>query len=179
LLVHFQDWGLEVLTSAAAVFLLTRAVRNLNLYTERTVRERYLVDQPIGIFTGWMLIFTATSLFTAMASWNVLNFLFIPEIVWAIAALLVLLVMLSRLTLTGRGRLSIAVGFGFGAAAIIGSRLFGQNQSFLLTVIAVLGLFIIFAATENRRYQITSAEKRVMDHLVYLDDIEDDGPERT
>ena len=178
LLVHFQDWGLEVLTSAAAAFLLIRAVRNLNLYTERTVRERYLVDQPIGIFTGWMLIFTATSLFTAMASWNVLNFLFIPEIVWAIAALLVLLVMLSRLTLTGRGRLSIAVGFGFGAAAIIGSRLFGQNQSFLLTVIAVLGLFSIFAATENRRYQIASAEKRVMEHLVYLDDIEDDGTER-
>lgn len=178
LLVHFQDWGLEVLTSAAALVLLIRAVRNLNLHTERTVRERYLVDQPIGIFTGWMLIFTATSLFTAMASWNMLDFLFIPEIVWAIAALLALLVVLSRLTLTGRGRLSVAVGFGFGAAAMIGSRLFGQNQSFLMTVLAVLGLFVIFAATENRRYQIASAEKRVIDHLVYLDDVEEEQPEQ-
>ena len=44
LLAHFQDWGLEVITSAAAVVLLVRAVKNLNKYTERTYRERYLVD---------------------------------------------------------------------------------------------------------------------------------------
>lgn len=173
LLAHFQDWGLEVITSAAAVVLLVRAVRNLNKYTERTVNERFLVDFPIGTFTGWMLIFTMTALFTAMASWNVSDLLFIPEIFWAVVATLAMLVFLSRLTLTGRGRMSIAVGFAFGMSAIIGSRLFGQNQSFLLTVVAVLGLFIILAATENRRYQIASAEKRAMEHLVYLDDLED------
>ena len=173
LLVHFQDWGLEALTSAGAVVLLARAIRNLNEYTERTVRERFLVDLPIGVFTGWMLIFTMTTIFTTMASWNVSDLLFIPEIVWAIAAMLVLLVILSRLTLTGRGRISIAAGFAFGAAAIIGSRLFGENASILLTVVTVLGLFIVFAATENRRYQIASAEKSVMDHLVYLDEVDD------
>lgn len=173
LLVHFQEWGLEVLTSAGAVVLLARAVRNLNEYTERTVRERFLVDLPIGVFTGWMLIFTVTTIFTTMAFWNVLDLLFIPEIFWAVAAMLVLLVILSRLTLTGRGRISIAAGFAFGAAAIIGSRLFGENESILLTVVTVLGLFIVFAATENRRYQIASAEKSVMDHLVYLDDVDD------
>ena len=173
LLVHFQDWGLEVLTSAGAFVLLARAIRNLNEYTERTVRERYLVDLPIGVFTGWMLIFTMTTIFTTMASWNVSDLLFIPEIIWAVAAMLVLLVILSQLTLTGRGRISIAAGFAFGAAAIIGSRLFGENESIFLTVVTVLGLFIVFAATENRRYQIASAEKSVMDHLVYLDDVED------
>lgn len=173
LLVHFQEWGLEVLTSAGSVVLLARAVRNLNEYTERTVRERFLVDLPIGVFTGWMLIFTVTTIFTTMAFWNVLDLLFIPEIFWAVAAMLVLLVILSRLTLTGRGRISIAAGFAFGAAAIIGSRLFGENESILLTVVTVLGLFIVFAATENRRYQIASAEKSVMDHLVYLDDVDD------
>lgn len=173
LLAHFQDWGLEVITSAAAVVLLVRAVKNLNKYTERTYRERYLVDVPIGVFTGWMLIFTMTTLFTAMASWNILNLLFIPEIFCALLATLALLVYLSRLTLTGRGRISIALGFTFGMSAIIGSRLFGENQSFVLTIVAVLGLFIIIAATENRRYQISKAEKRAMEHLVYLDDVEE------
>lgn len=170
LLVHFQNWGLEVITSAAATVLLVQAVRNLNKYTERTVRERYLVDQPIGMFTGWMLIFTMTTVFTAMASWGILDLLFIPEIFWAIIATLVLLVALSRLTLTGRGRMSIAVGFALGMIPIIGARLFGDNQSILLAVIASLGLFVVLAATENRRYQITSAEKRAMEHLVYLDE---------
>ncbi len=170
LLVHFQDWGLEALTSIAAVVLLIRAVHNLNEYTERTARERSLVDLPIGVFTGWMLIFTMTTIFTSMASWNLLDFLFIPEIVWAAVAMLMLLVLLSRLTLTGRGRMSIAAGFAFGASAIVGSRLFGENDSILLTVLIVLGLFVIFAATENRRYQIASAEKSVMDQLVYLED---------
>jgi drug/metabolite transporter (DMT)-like permease len=66
--------------------------------------------------------------------------------------------------------MSIAAGFAFGASAIVGSRLFGENDSILLTVLIVLGLFVIFAATENRRYQIASAEKSVMDQLVYLED---------
>lgn len=172
LLIHFQDWGLEAITSVAATVLLIKAVGNLNKYTERTVRERYLVDQPIGFFTGWMLIFTMTTIFTAMASRGVLDLFFIPEIVWALIALLALLVVLSRLTLTGRGRMPIAVGFGFGLAPIIGSRIFGDNQSILLGALALLGAFVVLAATENRRYQIRIAEKRAMEHLVYLDEVE-------
>ncbi len=173
LLAHFQDYGLEVITSIAAAVLLYRAVLNLNEYTERTSKERFYVDVPIGAFTGWMLIFSATTVFTAMASWNLLDLLFIPEILWAIAATVVVLVMLSRLALTGRGRMSVVLGFTVGMAAIVGSRLFGENTSFLLVGIALLGLFIIVAATENRRYQISVAEKRAMEHLVYLDSEDD------
>ena len=173
LLVHFQDYGLEVITSIAAAVLLYRAVHNLNEYTERTSKERFLVDVPIGAFTGWMLIFSANTVFTAMAAWNISNLLFIPEIIWAVVATLVLLVILSQLALTGRGRMSVVFGFTFGTAAIVGSRLFGDNTSFLLVGIALLGLFVIVAATENRRYQISVAEKRAMEHLFYIDSDED------
>lgn len=169
LLPHFQDWGLEVITSIAATVLLVRAVGNLNRYTERTINERILVDLPIGVFTGWMLAFSATTVFTAMASWNMLDLFLVPEIVWAIVAVLALLVILSQLTLTGRGRMSIAIGFAIGMTAIVGPRLFGENSSFILAGVALLGLFIILAATENRRYQIATAEKRAMEHLVYAD----------
>src|SRR5699024_5358771 len=47
LLAHFQDFGLEALTSLAATVLLVRAVQNLNQHTERTTRERFCVDFPI------------------------------------------------------------------------------------------------------------------------------------
>src|SRR5699024_2470706 len=114
LLAHFQDWGLEAITAIAATVLLFRAVGNLNNHTERTVNERALVDMPIGVFAGWMLIFSAATIFTAMASWNILDLLWIPEIVWAVIAVLVLLVILSRMTLTGRGRMSVAIGFSVG-----------------------------------------------------------------
>lgn len=173
LLAHFQDYGLEILTSCGSVVLLYRAVNNLNVYTERTSKERFLVDVPIGAFTGWMLIFSATTVFTGMAAWNISNLLFIPEIIWAIIATLILLVLLSQLSLTGRGRQSVVLGFTFGLSAIVGSRLFGENTSFLLVGIALLGLFVILAATENRRYQISVAEKRAMEHLVYIDSDED------
>lgn len=169
LLAHFQDFGLEVVTSVLAFVLLAQAVRNLNNYTERTVKERSLADLPIGAFTGWMLIYSATTLFTAMASWNILDLLLIPELVWALVVLVLVLVVLSQLTLTGRGRMSIGVGFSFGIAAVIGSRLFGENSSFLLAGIAMLGVFIILAATENRRYQISIAEKQALEHLIYVD----------
>lgn len=170
LLAHFQDWGLEAIASIAAAVLLVRAVGSLNRYTERTVQERFLVDMPIGLFTGWMMIFSATTVFTALASHNISDFLWIPEIVWAIVAIVALLVVLSQLTLTGRGRMSIAIGFGFGMIAIAGSRLFGSNSSFLMVGVALLGLFVIIAATENRRYQIATAEKQAMEHLVYADE---------
>lgn len=170
LLVHFQDWGLEIITALAATALLMRAVKNLNAYTERTPQERFLVDVPIGAFTGWMLIYSATTIFTTMASYGVSDLMLIPEILWAIAMVATLLVVLSKLTLTGRGRMSIAVGFGFGVSAIVGSRIFGDNTSFVLVGLTLLGLFIILAATENRRYQIATAEKRALEHLVYLDD---------
>lgn len=169
LLVHFQDWGLEAITAIAATVLLFRAVRNLNHYTERTVNERYLVDVPIGAFAGWMLIFSATTVSSAAASWNLLDLLWVPETVWAVLGVLVLLVILSRLTLTGRGRMSVALGFAVGFIAIVGSRLFGSNQSFLLVGVGLLGLFIVIAATENRRYQISIAEKQALEHLVYAD----------
>lgn len=170
LLAHFQTWGLEAIASIAAAVLLARAVGSLNRYTERTVQERFLVDMPIGLFTGWMMIFSATTVFTALASHNISDFLWIPEIVWAIIAIVALLVVLSQLTLTGRGRMSIAIGFGFGMIAIAGSRLFGSNSSFLMVGVALLGLFVIIAATENRRYQIATAEKQAMEHLVYADE---------
>lgn len=173
LLAHFQDWGLEAITAIAATVLLFRAVGNLNNHTERTVNERALVDMPIGVFAGWMLIFSATTIFTAMASWNILDLLWIPEIVWAVIAVLVLLVILSRMTLTGRGRMSVAIGFSVGVIAIVGSRLFGANQSFILVGIVLLGLFIVIAATENRRYQISIAEKQALEHLIYADDPEE------
>lgn len=169
LLAHFQNFGLEVITAVAATVLLYRAVKNLNEYTERTSKERFLVDVPIGAFTGWMLIFAVTTVFTAMASWNLLNLLWIPEIIWAMIAVIVVLALLSQLALTGRGRMSVVLGFTFGMAAIVGSRLFGTHTSFLLVGIALLGLFIIVAATENRRYQIALAEKQAMAHLVYID----------
>lgn len=169
LLAHFQDWGLEALASIAATALLVRAMQNLNKFTERTRKERFLVDVPIGAFTGWMLIFSGTTVFTALASWNLLDLLLVPEIVWAIAAVVILLAVLSQLALTGRGRMSVIVGFTFGLSAIVGSRIFGSNPSFLLVGIALLGLFVILAATENRRYQISLAEKQAMDHLVYVD----------
>lgn len=175
LLMHFQDWGLEAITAVAATVLLLRAVGDLNQYTERTVNERAFVDMPIGAFAGWMLIFSATTVFTAMASWNVLDLFWIPEIIWAIVAVLVLLVVLSRATLTGRGRMSVAIGFSVGVIAIVGSRLFGPNQSFLLVGIGLLGLFIVLAATENRRYQISIAEKQAMEHLVYADSEPDEA----
>lgn len=173
LLAHFQDWGLEAITAVAASVLLFRAVGNLNRHTERTVNERAFVDVPIGLFAGWILIFSATTIFTAMASWNILDLLWIPEIVWAVIAVLVLLLILSRMTLTGRGRMSVAIGFSVGVIAIVGSRLFGANQSFVLVGVVLLGLFMIIAATENRRYQISIAEKQAIEHLIYADDPEE------
>src|SRR5690625_1071452 len=169
LLIHFQDFGLEAITSVTTTLLLTRAIGSLNNHTERTVQERFFVDVPIGLFAGWMLIFSATTIFTALASWNLLDLLWIPEIVWAILLVLLVLVVLSKLTLTGRGRMSVAVGFSFGMIAICASRLFGENSAFLLAGLSLLGLFIILAATENRRYQIATAEKQALDHLVYSD----------
>lgn len=170
LLAHFQTWGLEAIASIAAAVLLARAVGSLNRYTERTVQERFLVDMPIGLFTGWMMIFSATTVFTAMASHNVSDLFWVPEIFWALVVILALLVVLSRLTLTGRGRMSIAIGFGFGMIALAGSRLFGANTSFLMVGVSLLGLFVIIAATENRRYQIATAEKQAIDYLVYADE---------
>src|SRR5699024_11222837 len=102
LLIHFQDFGLEVITSVTTTLLLTRAIGSLNNHTERTVQERFFVDVPIGLFAGWMLIFSATTIFTALASWNLLDLLWIPEIVWAIRLVLLVLVVLSKLTLTGQ-----------------------------------------------------------------------------
>src|SRR5699024_3403091 len=169
LLIHFQDFGLEAITCVTATLLLTRAVGSLNNHTERTVQERFVVDVPIGLFAGWMLIFSSTTMFTALASWNVLNLLWIPEIIWAFLMALLVLFVLSKLTLTGRGRMSIAIGFSFGMIAICASRLFGENSAFLFAGLALLGLFIIIAATENRRYQIDTAEKQALEHLVYSD----------
>lgn len=158
LLVHVQDWGLEVLAAGVMAALLVRAVQAMNLHTARNRTERSLTDSMVGLFTGWAIVFAMTSVAVVLAAWAI-NLLWIPETLWALAALLIVTWVTSMLTMTERGRMSVALGVAWGLAAIIGARLFGDLFSTWVIITAGICAFIVILTTENRRYRIARAER--------------------
>ncbi|NIH71992.1 hypothetical protein [Auritidibacter ignavus] len=164
-LVHIEPWGLEIIVWILLCALLVTAVRNLNLHTSRTQGEQLFTDAPIGLLTGWALVFMASQLLTVAGIWDVLHLLWLPESVWAIVILMALMLFVPMVSMTERGRVVIVVGMAWGLAAIIGVRLFGSNPSVLIAAVALLGGFVVLLATENRRWRIAQAEKRYLNQF--------------
>lgn len=161
-LVRVQDLGLEIIAWAAATVLAVMAMIKINAMPARSGHARALTDGFASVLTGWALGFLPTALFASLKIWNIADLFWLPELIWAIAVLVVLMLFVPMLTMTDRGRIGLAVAFTWAMAAIIGSNLFGKNSSTILVVIAGIGAFMVLLATENRRYKISRAERHML-----------------
>ncbi|MFC0582241.1 hypothetical protein [Micrococcoides hystricis] len=152
-------WALLAFTGALAGAVCGwLAIRELNRRTARYNTERLCTDAPIGLYAGWFLALTATTLAVLLTSWK--WDLWIPDFIWALIAVALLTWLAAHLCMTERGRVSVALGVGAGLAGIMIARLFGEHNSVWVALLAGSCAFVLLLVTENRRYRIKHAEHR-------------------
>lgn len=152
--------GLGLIASLLMAGLLVYCLNILNQYTARSRQERMFVDGPVGLFLGFGLTIAAMNVGVFLTMHN-FNFL-LPGEWWAALVVVGLTWLATSLTMTERGRIVMALGYGWGLFWIMTSRLFGTNNSALVAILAGVCAFIVILATENRRYQISHAERRAL-----------------
>lgn len=152
--------GLGLLAALLMVGSLVYCLNILNQHTARTRQERMLVDAPVGLFLGFGLTVAAMNIgvFLTMHKFGFL----LPGEWWAAIVVVGLTWLATSMTMTERGRIIMALGYGWGLFWIMTSRLFGTNNSALVAILAGVCAFIVVLATENRRYQISHAERRAL-----------------
>jgi hypothetical protein len=142
--------------AAASCWFLYTAVRELNLHTARTRRERMFTDAPVSLMTGFSLVMLASTLTNMLQSWGAggaglwFATILVPALGYGAATL----------SMTERGRIILALGFGWGMFWLLVPRVLGTNDSIWVAILAGMAGFVVLLATENRRYQIHHAEHR-------------------
>lgn len=142
--------------SAASCWFLYASMRELNLKTARTRRERLLTDAPISLMTGFSLVVLGSTFANMLASWGAdglgiwVGSLAVPGLGF----------LAMTLSMTERGRIILAIGFGWGMFWLLVPRVLGSHHSIWIAILAGMAGFVVLLATENRRYQIQHAEHR-------------------
>ncbi|WP_411734669.1 hypothetical protein [Paeniglutamicibacter sp.] len=157
MLSALNNWQFPAFAFAAAsCWFIYTAVRELNLQTARTRRERMLTDAPISLMAGFSLVMLASTLANMLQSWGAggaglwFATVLVPALGYGAATL----------SMTERGRIILAIGFGWGMFWLLVPRVLGTNNSIWIAILAGMAGFVVLLATENRRYQIHHAEHR-------------------
>ncbi|WP_346922922.1 hypothetical protein [Glutamicibacter creatinolyticus] len=151
----FLPWT-AVVAAVAATWAAALGLRELNRHTAGNLTERLGTDVPLGLLTGYGLVFT-TELFFSATQWN--------EQAWAgLVAVLVLAVLGAGAAHGERGRHSVAMGFLAGMLPVALGQWRDPGLSWWLPVSTALGAVIVLIAAETRRHQVTHAEHRAARH---------------
>lgn len=153
LAASFLPWPAALLASVGCVAGLL-GIRELNRHTARNNVERLLTDAPLGLCTGFSLVFTA-QLYFAAAGW--IGAEHSPK---ALVAVVLLSVLASVAAHSERGRHALALGFIAAAVGVAVPQWLADQVPWWLPVATVLSALMVLLAAENRRHQLTHAEHR-------------------
>lgn len=153
------------LTLVAAVFMLGSAwiaLRQLNLLTARTRRERWLTDAPVELMLGWSAFALAWTVSAACGAWGWFP---APVTLWSSLALLACMVPVCVAGMSERGRLFPALAFGWGAVWLMAARLLGGMPDPILMVVAGTGGIVALLTALARRQEIGHTERLALQGL--------------
>ncbi|MGV0109622.1 hypothetical protein [Arthrobacter sp. CP30] len=140
-------------------FTLLAAVRTLNSHPTQTRVEGALVDAPIGLYLGWVLLAAganAAAFFTAgrfdLFEWQ--------GTTWAIVGIAAILLTAAVICSTDRGRLSVAAATSWGLLWIAVERALAEPPSLAVALAAALAIFLLLITAGSRRHRVDHAYRR-------------------
>lgn len=140
-------------------FVLLAAVRTMNSHPTQTRLEGALVDAPIGLYLGWVLLAAganAAAFFTAgrfdLFEWQ--------GTTWAIVGIAAILLTAAVVCSTDRGRLAVAAATSWGLLWIAVERALGEPASLAVALAAALAIFLLLITAGSRRHRVDHAYRR-------------------
>ncbi|MBG6224945.1 hypothetical protein IWX63_001510 [Arthrobacter sp. CAN_A2] len=134
-------------------FALLSAVRTMNDHPNETRMEGSLVDTPIGLYLGWVLLAAAANwaAFLTAAGADLFGW---SGVVWSILGISAVLVTAAVICSTDRGRLAVAAATSWGLLWIAVERILGEPFAMNLAFFAVLAIFLLLITAGSRRHRV-------------------------
>ncbi len=139
--------------------VLLYALRILNRTRPRSRWEGALVDVPLGLYLGWVIVAAAAniaSVVTAARSdlfgWG--------GLIWALVGLAAVALGTITVCMTDRGRLSVAFAACWGLTWIAVERFFGEPNAPVVAFAAVFAVFLILVSAGSRRHAVDHNYRR-------------------
>ncbi|WP_104180585.1 tryptophan-rich sensory protein [Arthrobacter sp. B0490] len=140
-------------------FALLAAVSAMNDHHDRTRLEGALVDVPIGLYLGWVLVAAAANAAAVLTGGGVDLFGWGGR-AWAVLGIIAVLMTAAVICSTDRGRLSVAAATSWGLLWIAVERVLGQPFAVNVAFVAALAIFLLLITAGSRRHRVDHAYRR-------------------
>ncbi|TYC98413.1 tryptophan-rich sensory protein [Arthrobacter echini] len=140
-------------------FTLLVAVRTLNAFPGSSRLEGALVDTPIGLYLGWILVAAAANAAALLTARNADLFAWGGD-TWAIVGIAAVLITAAVVCSTDRGRLAVAAATSWGLLWIAVERALGEPSAIDVAFTAVLAVFLLIITAGSRRHRVDHAYRR-------------------
>lgn len=140
-------------------FALLAAVRTMNDHPTETRLEGALVDTPIGLYLGWVLLAAAANAaaFLTDAGADLFGW---AGTTWAMIGILAVLMSAAVVCSTDRGRLAVAAATSWGLLWIAIERVLGEPRAVDVAFVAALAIFLLLITAGSRRHRVDHAYRR-------------------
>ncbi|THJ65773.1 hypothetical protein E8P82_10815 [Arthrobacter echini] len=138
---------------------LLAAIRTLNAFPNATRVEGALVETPIGLYFGWILLAAAANAAAFLTSRNADLFGW-EGTTWAIVGITAVLITAAIVCSTDRGRLAVAAATSWGLVWIAVERLLGDPEAIEVAFAATLAAFLLIITAGSRRHRVDHAYRR-------------------
>lgn len=153
--------GLTLVLILLLLATLAWVIYGLTRYPTPYRVDALLVDAPLGLYTGWILLATAAN----AASWltvREIDWLGWGGEVWAVIAVAVVSLAGAVVAMTGRGRISTVLALVWGLGWLTFDRFLGDPRAASVAMAAGFGLFFVLVCGISRRFQVGHAERRAI-----------------
>lgn len=140
-------------------FTLLAAVRAMNDHPTGTRLEGALVDTPIGLYLGWVLVAASANAAAVLTAGGIDLFGWGGR-AWAILGIVAVLVSAAVICSTDRGRLAVAAATSWGLLWIAVERVLGQPFAVNVAFVAALAIFLLLITAGSRRHRVDHAYRR-------------------
>ncbi|MFT4471841.1 tryptophan-rich sensory protein [Arthrobacter sulfonylureivorans] len=153
--------GLTLVLILLLVAALAWIVDGLTRYPSPYRVDTLLVDGPLGLYTGWVLLAAALNASSWLTIRGIDWFGWSGEL-WAVIAVAVVSLAGAVVAMTGRGRISTVLALAWGLGWLAYDRFLGQPESAPVAMAAGFGLFFVLVCGISRHFQVGHAERRAL-----------------
>ncbi|WP_051476825.1 tryptophan-rich sensory protein [Arthrobacter sp. Br18] len=139
--------------------VLLYALRILNRTRPRSRWEGLLVDVPLGLYLGWVIVAAAANI-ASVATAGRADLFGWGGLVWALVGLAAVTLGTMMVCMTDRGRLSVAFAACWGLTWIAVERFFGEPTAPVVAFAAAFAVFLVLVSAGSRRHQVDHNYRR-------------------